>query len=236
MPKTAASVQNRPEYRTKKDIAVDHLREAILSGKYAAGQHLRLQDLAQDLGLSVTPVREALLHLQVEGLLTQAPHHGARVADLRPIEVDELYLIRLALEPLATGLAARHVTADDIKLLHELQVEMETLRDAERHDDIVPVNFRIHSLIYEATRLPLLSSIIEQLWTRAPRDILSVLPGRSAESVAEHRDILDALERHDGVRAEQLMRGHLERSKASLISYLSRPVGKPRRPSKKGRG
>lgn len=217
---------SRPTFRTKKDIAVQHVRDGILSGRYAAGEHLRLQNLAENLGLSVTPIREALLHLQVEGLLTQYPHHGARVADLRPVDVDELYLIRLALEPLAAGLAAQHITEEDLRDLRALQIEMVRLRDAEKPDDIVPVNLDIHRRIYEATGLPLLSSVIAQLWSRAPRDILSVLPGRSTESIAEHQDILDALEQRDAARAEQLMRKHLEDSKSSLIAYLehSQPV------------
>jgi DNA-binding GntR family transcriptional regulator len=223
----------RPAYRTKKDIAVDHVRDGILSGRYTAGEHLRLQDLARDLGLSITPVREALQHLQAEGLLTHFPHHGARVADLRPVEVAELYLIRLALEPLAAGLAAQHITDDDLAELRSLQAEMERLRKAGRTDDIVPVNLEIHRRIYEATGLSLLSSIIAQLWSRAPRDILSVLPGRAMESVAEHQEILEALENHDAPRATTLMRRHLEDSKASLIKYLQRDQRAQRIPKKK---
>src|SRR5262245_24057043 len=93
-------------YRTKQEIVVTRLRDAILEERLVPGQWLRLRDLAQMLGTSTMPIREALQVLASEGLVTQLPHRGAQVAPLNAEEVEELYMARLGLEGLAARLGA----------------------------------------------------------------------------------------------------------------------------------
>jgi DNA-binding GntR family transcriptional regulator len=211
------------EYRTKRDVAKDHLRSAILSGEIPVGTWLRQQAIAETLGLSVTPVREAVMQLQSEGLLRLEPHRGVRVADLNVEDAEQLYRIRRALEPLGASEAAKYIGPSELARLDELQAQLEGLKAADTANEMLEINREIHLTIYRASRMNLLVDIVLGLWARSPLDILTVVPGRAAQSVDEHAQLVKALRDRDSRRAASLMDRHLARSGKRLIATIKSP-------------
>src|ERR1041385_6206289 len=100
-------------HRTMAEAALERLREAIIMGELTPGAPLRLEDLARSLGMSISPIREAVRQLEARGLAEHVPHHGAKVTGLDVEELRELFSIRLALESMAVRRAAELLTADD---------------------------------------------------------------------------------------------------------------------------
>src|SRR5262245_59456685 len=147
-------------YKTKKDLVVDVIREAILSGELEPGARLLQDDLAERFQMSSTPVREALRQLESEGILQSSPNRGVRVAEVDFQAVREIYLIRAELEALATRAATPRLRRLDLERLRALQAEIEA--DIEQQDlkALRRLNFELHSLIYEAAGMPELLKII----------------------------------------------------------------------------
>lgn len=108
------------KYVTKKDWAVEALRKAIITGEYWPGQRVRQDEVAERLSISLTPVREAFSQLEVEGIITRAPHKGARVAQVSTERAREIYRIRSVLEGLAIELAVPNVPKSDLARLERL--------------------------------------------------------------------------------------------------------------------
>src|SRR5688572_28296609 len=113
------------QYRTKQEIVVERLRDAILEEELRPGEWLRLRDMAELLGTSTMPIREALQTLAADGLVVLSPHRGAQVPPLTAEELEELYMARLGLEGLAARLAAANVTAEELAHLRVLLREMD---------------------------------------------------------------------------------------------------------------
>jgi DNA-binding GntR family transcriptional regulator len=213
-------------YTSKKDLVLDWLREAIVTGELQAGQHLPQEELAERLGVSITPVREALSELRAAGLLTQNTHRGARVADTDARTAADLHLLRSTLEPLAARRAAANLTESDLILLRQLQERYDDLAQRGERRDLRKLNYQFHMSIYRAAGSPLLLDFIAQLWARVPGDILSVLPDRLADSLREHGGILQALEQRDVAAAERLTREHIAHGAEALLNVIT---GTPRR-------
>lgn len=208
-------------YTSKKDLVLDWLREAIITGELHAGQHLPQEEVAERLGVSITPVREALSELRAAGVLTQNTHRGARVADTDARVATDVCLLRSTLEPLAARRAAANVTQTDLLLLGQLQERFVDLVQRGDSRDLRKLNFQFHMSIYRAAVSPLLLDFITQLWARVPFDILSALPDRSATSAREHEAILHALEERDVDAAERLTREHIAHGAEALLEVIS---------------
>ena len=102
-------------YRPLRDVVVDNIRQAIISGQFPAGMRLMELQLAEEMGVSRTPVREAIRKMELEGLVVMIPRRGAYVADISIKDINEVYEIRTALDVLAAGLAAERIGDDEIK-------------------------------------------------------------------------------------------------------------------------
>ncbi len=107
-------------YRPLRDVVVDNLRQAIVSGQFPAGMRLMELQLAEKMGVSRTPVREAIRKMELEGLVVMIPRRGAYVADISIKDINEVYEIRTALDVLAAGLAAERIDDDEIREMKEL--------------------------------------------------------------------------------------------------------------------
>lgn len=194
-----------------KDKAYAAIKEAILSLKLQPGQSLVEEELAQQLGISKTPVREALHELEREGFVVRNRFRGVYVAEISFRDVREIFEIRAVLEGLAVRLAVPTLTPADLahsrKLLEDAMQALET-GDAELcsrlgkqfHDSIIRKadNGRLHAT---------LNHLEDHLWRF--RSLSDQVAGRLAKSQIEHRRILEALEQHDPYLAEQRMREHL---------------------------
>ncbi len=208
-------------YKSKKDLVVDVIREAILSGELEPGERLLQDDLAERLQVSSTPVREALRQLESEGILQSSPNRGVRVAEVDWQAVREIYVIRAELEALATRLAVPRLTTADGQQLRALQAQIEDLIRRNELKELRRLNYELHLFIYQAAGMPELLKIIRSLWTKFPWDTLHVLPNRAFMSADEHAHLIDAMTAGDAERAGDLMREHIEISARELDHYLA---------------
>ncbi len=212
--------------RTKKDVMVEILRDAILSGELLPGERLPQEELAERFKVSATPIREAIQQLVAEGVLSHSPYRGVQVAEVKVDDVREVYLIRGVVERLATREGIHNLKISDVRRLHELQNDLAAFASAgtdDRQRDRSPVsriNRDFHMLIYAAAGLPQLEQIIKTLWIKSPWDALFVLPNRVSKVIPEHQRILDAIDKGDAEQAGQAMQEHLEKAATALANYL----------------
>lgn len=206
---------------TKKDQLVGLLREAILSGEIAPGEKLVQEEIAARYKVSPTPVREAIQQLVAEGVLSQSPYRGVRVVEVNLADAREIYLIRGAVEALATRCAVPNLRLADVAVLKALQNEIEQFAtQSGTPDRLIRCNYDFHMTIYRRAEMPQLEQIIRSLWLKSPWDTLFVIPGRAECVVGEHQRILAAIEAHDAESAGAAMGDHIEQGRQMLESYL----------------
>lgn len=195
----------------------DHLRAAILSGEIAPGQWIRQEEVAERLGASRLPVREALRILEAEGLTEHEPRRGARVPSLTMHQADVIYRMRERLEPLALSESMPHLDAPTLTSLAELQERIERNTDV---GEFLALDRAFHLLSYTGCRLDPLTSMVTRLWNSTQhyrRAYVSLAgPGRMWVINAEHRLLLDAIERGDTADAERHLCGHIRRTRTEL--------------------
>jgi DNA-binding GntR family transcriptional regulator len=198
----------------------DHLRAAILGGRIGPGERVRQEEVAQRLGSSRLPVREALHILEAEGLIEHEANKGARVPRLGPHELDTIYRMRERLEPLALAESIPHLTGVELGRLDDLQRQIETDDDDAR---FLELDREFHLLSYSACRIDQLSSIVTRLWNSTQhyrRAFVSISgPGRMWVVNAEHRLLLDAIGRKDVTDAERFLSGHIRRTRIELARH-----------------
>jgi DNA-binding GntR family transcriptional regulator len=218
----ALSAINPDDLRTRSraDLVYDALRDAIWEGRIARSERVREEEVARSLGVSRTPVREALQRLQQRGLLVNRLGRGLVVAELGKREVIELYAMREILEGSAARFAAQHAARPEIEILYRLQREL-----AEAPDDamlLVKLNRSFHQAIYDAAHNQYLTQTLDVL-----HDAMALLhsatfraPNRRRESDEEHRRIVAAIERHDADEAEAIAREHIRQAQRTRFEAL----------------
>lgn len=211
-----------PEHQTKTALALQALRGAILRGDVAADTSLTVGRVARMLGMSPTPVREAIRTLQAEGLLRHEPHHTVSVTRFSAQDIRDLFQMRADLESRATALAAPHLAAADLAKLADLNRQMRAAAPREDFDQLNRLNGDWHLLIYGAARNRILLDVIQHLWKRFVWEVNWILPGRAASSLDEHEAILAALRRGDGESAAALVRAHIQSGQEFAVEYVTR--------------
>jgi DNA-binding GntR family transcriptional regulator len=213
-----------PQHRTKSEFAVHELRLALVRGELGEDRRLTLSDLQETLGMSSTPIVEAIRILETEGLLQHEPYRGVRVRSLALAEVAELYLLRIPLERIAGELAAASITKQQLSSL--AGVHKRFARAAAAGDDarMTQVNADFHYAIYLASDTQRLAKLVVQLWVPYFWGRNWELSGRS-ESVDEHAAILDALGRHDSAAAGGCLERHTRRVYDNILRELEAPHG-----------
>jgi len=197
--------------RTLWQRVYDHLRDEILSGGLTPGAELSEVALAESLGVSRGPIREAIGRLASEGLVTVRPRRGAVVSSLSTDEFVELYQVREALELLAVKLAVPRLRPDDITMLQSLIDEMSTHAERNQVAAFFEANTAFHARLVDASGNAKLAELYRQLLDqlgRYRRHSL-VLRGNLQRSIAEHAAILRAAKRGDVERAARLMSEHI---------------------------
>jgi len=194
------------------EAALERLREAIIMGELTAGTPLRLEDLARTLGMSISPIREAVRQLEALGLAEHVPHHGAKVMGLDVEELRELFSIRLALETMAVRRAAELFQPSDVTAARE---HLHAYDDARRRGDIrqaVRSHGAFHFALYEAARSAWLLRLIRPAWDSCERYRPVLLAKGAVQDRHEELDgdLLAACEAHDADRAARALHDHLE--------------------------
>lgn len=207
------------QFHTKSAYAASVIRRALSNGVYGAGERLTTARLAKELGLSMTPVREALIELANEGLVEISPHRGARVAELALVDLSDVYLARAILEPAATRLAARRLDADIIADIRKIHADFLAAVEQSDADTMLALNEKFHFAIYDLASSPLLNRLIRIVWSASPNDTFRLIPGRAEQSLKEHTAILRALTSGNAERAEKVMQDHINASLHLITTF-----------------
>jgi DNA-binding GntR family transcriptional regulator len=210
-------------YSTKSDFAYTKLREKILSGEFAPGQVLNQATLARTIGISTTPLREALRRLKSEGLVELDAHRDARVTELSPEEARDLLEVRRSLDPLAVALAAERRTKSDIKEIREAMQGLEPLRQGFGVDDLI-AHRRFHSALYRASHNDLLIATLDGLWDKADRYRRVGLTAERSDAeredkAAEHAQLADCVIAGDAEGAAAVMHRHIATSLGAKAAW-----------------
>ncbi|HZC04693.1 MAG TPA: GntR family transcriptional regulator [Ktedonobacterales bacterium] len=218
----ASDAQRLPTltHMTKTAVAVEALRGAILRGDIAPDAPLTVGRIAQMLGMSPTPVREAIRTLQAEGLLRHEPHHSVSVTRYTAQDIHDLYQMRAELESQATRIATPRLDDATLSRLAALNERMRERASAGDTDTLNRLNGEWHLLIYGAADNRILLDVVQHLWKKFVWDINWILPGRSLRSIDEHDAVLDALRAHDADEAVRRMRAHLQYGEEYAVAYV----------------
>ncbi len=186
------------------------IEKNILTGVYPAGELITEPKLSNELGVSRTPVREALTRLEAERLIKQTAS-GMLVLGISPKDVDEMYAVKKAIEPYATVLAIQHMTEEDIARLKEIIEEQEFYVTKSNAEKIKDLDTEFHDVIYEASGSPTFASILSPLHHKLMRfrKVSLQFSDRSTQSVEEHKKIFAAIEAKDEDAAKALMLEHI---------------------------
>jgi len=208
-------------YRTKREIATNLLRDAIIRGELAPGTRLLLEDLSQKFDLSMTPIREAIPILEGEGLVVQLPHKGAVVAQMDREEIRELYAMRGAMEGLATVEGVPGLTDKDLADMRALLARLEAAQGA--WEDFLDIDRSFHLVLYQAAGSRRWVETIQTLWRRCRRYMLMAILSEELTHVlqSDHRQLLHACQERDVTLAEATIRAHLKRTEEHLLLHFS---------------
>jgi DNA-binding GntR family transcriptional regulator len=211
-----------PLTRNASAVAADVIRAAIVDGRLEPGTRLKEEELARELGISRTPVREALLVLQTEGLLESAPNRGATVRSYEAVDLDDLYQLRAVLEGFAARRAATRISPEDVALLAESCERFEELRAADDVTELVRENVRFHEIILAAAGSGRLASLVRGV-VQLPlvyRSFYWYSPDQKRISEHYHRQLTSALGGRDAERAEIVMKEHVLEARDFLVEKV----------------
>lgn len=197
-----------------------HLREAILRGDYAPGARIRQEDLAEELGASRIPVREALRILESDGLVTLVANTGAWVSHLSLAECEEVYQIRERIEPLLLRYSLPNLSFDTLDRLQELADRMQAGTGVAT---FLHLDREFHLLSYTGATTSILGDTVHRLWnsTQHYRRAFTLLIGPDANRAVhyEHQLLVGALRRGDIEDAERVLAGHIRRTRLELSKH-----------------
>jgi DNA-binding GntR family transcriptional regulator len=220
-------------FHTKEEYVADFLREGILSGEIPRGLRLKQADLAKELGLSITPVREALKLLAAEGYVLGATHRGAVVAPFDMSAAAEVIELRSILETRLTLSALRRMTLGEMEQLQRLAQDFDRAYESGDRSAARAANYRFHRYLYGLAEQPLSFHFVQVLWAKYPFDINTQIGGRVGRASTEHARIIDAVLSRNEEAAAQATREHIasgwEELKAALDAdpTLARPAPMP---------
>lgn len=196
-----------------REVVFNTLRHAILRGDLTPGERLMEVKLADMMGVSRTPVREALRRLESEGLVQMIPRRGAVVAHIDEKRMTDVLVVRKALEELAIQIACDNMTRTDIERLKEVTEALELAIDRNNIDKIADLDVKFHDIIFNATDNLRLIQILNNLRDQMFRYRLEYIKVKSEhESVLrEHKAIIKALEEHDTITASDVIKTHIDK-------------------------
>ena len=209
------------EYRTKEDYVAEFLREGIISGRFARGARLKQAEIAEQLGLSITPVREALKLLEAEGYITRESHHGVTVAQFDRDSSEEVLGLRVLLEQRLVRAAVIHMTAPVLAMLQEIEATFERAVAAGDRTSTRGINYRLHKQLYSQAQMPQSLHFVQVLWAKYPFDVINVVKGRTKRAVLEHRALLRFVVLRDAEGAAEAVRRHIEEGWIELQSTFA---------------
>lgn len=187
------------------------IREDILKGKYEENDELREATLGKELGVSRTPVREALRQLELEGLVNIIPNKGAYVTGISDKDVHDIYMIRSMLEGLCVRWATEHITKEQLDELDEIIVLSSYHLEKGNSEQLTELDGRYHQVLYDASQSRILDHVLSDFhkYVQRARGNSVKEAERAVKSIEEHKEILNAIREKDADRAEKLATLHI---------------------------
>ena len=187
------------------------IRDKILSGDYHETEELKENAIATELGVSRTPVREALRQLELEGLVSIIPNKGASVTGITKKDIHDIYMIRSSLEGLCAKWACENISDAQIEALEEILYLSDFHARRSHFDQMVELDNKFHDLIYKASGSKILNHVLSDfhLYVERVRKITLSRPYRAEQSRNEHAAIVEAIKKRDGSLAETLANKHM---------------------------
>ncbi len=209
-------------YQPLREVVCESLREAIRNGILKPGERIMEIQLAEELGVSRTPVREAIRKLELEGYVVMMPRRGTYVASMSIRDINEIFEIRTALESLSNGLAADHITDEELEHLQRLLVIIGGYIKEGNMEKIVETDIEFHDTMYHAARNTRLVGIISNLSDQLTRfrTLSMSYPGRLEATLEEHRLIVEAIAQGDRKAASKAAERHMENSEKTLLKAM----------------
>lgn len=213
---------NTNDYLPLREVVFNTLREAILKGDLEPGEALMEVKLANKLGVSRTPIREAIRKLELEGLVVMTPRRSAQVASITKEDLTDVLEVRRVLESLAIELCCKNRTVEDIVLLKE---NLNQFRECIRKNDLIQIavtDVQFHEMIYQTTGNKRLNQILYNLREQMYRYRLEYIKDRQTRNqlVIEHQEIIDAIEARDVERAKAAMALHINNQEMTISQNL----------------
>ncbi|KXZ38888.1 DNA-binding transcriptional regulator, GntR family [Alkalithermobacter thermoalcaliphilus JW-YL-7 = DSM 7308] len=206
-------------YKPLREIVFEHIREAILTGKLKPGQRLMEVQLAEQLGVSRTPVRETIRKLELEGLVVMIPRKGAYVADVSLKDIIEVLEIRSALEGLAASLAADRMSDEDIEKLEIISYQFKDSLEKQNLQQIIEKDVEFHDLIFQSTNNQKLIQMNNSLREQVHRFRITYISDfdTSKDLLKEHKHIVEAIINRDSESAMKYAMHHIENAQNFII-------------------
>lgn len=212
------------EHKTRTQLVVEILREKILNGEIVAGQPLRQAALAEELSVSRIPVREALLQLEAEGLVTFEPHKGASATVLNAEHVDELFELRAMIEGDLLAASLEHITNDALAQAADILVNLDSALGKENAANTwSELNSEFHNCLYSGANKPQTASLVNTLNKNADRYIRMHLlwAGGISKAGPEHAELLAFCQARDINNAVAKLKQHILNSRDEIKAFLS---------------
>ncbi len=215
-------------YQPLREMVFEALMDAIMLGQLSPGERLLEVQLADEMGVSRTPVREAIRRLELEGFVVMVPRKGAYVAGLSIQDVESVYEIRTALECLAVDLAAKRMTDEDLTELEALSDELHDTWQSGNVENWAILDSHFHESLYKFSRNERLGLVMANIMEQLSRYRIICLANASVRenSLAEHRKLITALKARDCEAAKIAATEHIQNTKQSLIDMLQEKFNK----------
>lgn len=211
----------KKENKSLTSLIFNKIREDILNDKYKTGDKIVEAKLADELGVSRTPVREALKQLELDGLVDNIPNRGVVVKGISNQDIYDIYTIRVAIEGIAAKWAVERMDDTVVETLIEIYELMEFYTFKKDVDKIFELNTRFHETIYNATKSRYLEQVLTdfQLFIKTTRNKSLKCEGRSEEALIEHKAILEGFIEKNSEKAYQATIAHVENSRKNAASF-----------------
>ena len=219
-----SSTQGQKDGRDKYSLrgrVFQSIREDILSGRYEQNTELKEAAIGAELGVSRTPVREALRQLELEGLVTIIPNRGAYVNMITAKDVQDIYVIRSMLEGLCARWATQSITAEQLDSMEETLCLSEYHTSKKNYEKLYELDSLFHEQLYEAGGSRILNHILSDFhdYVKMVRKATIPTSSRSVTSTEEHRAIFEAIKEKDPDKAEALAKEHVKHTIESIQAY-----------------
>ena len=211
------------EYLPLRDVVFNTLRRAILKGELKPGERLMEIALADKLGVSRTPIREAIRKLELEGLVVMAPRKGAKVASITERDLNDVLEVRKGMEVLSISLACKRITGEELEKLESIERSFQSLIESGNLTELAEMDVKFHDTIYQATNnqrlVQLLNNLREQMYRYRMEYLKDIAVRRTLAE--EHKAICEALRGRDESKAQNYVSVHIDNQQKAIMRSLN---------------